>query len=175
MRPTPSAEHKDGSVVLTPALDRALAGAGDGAFVVGTDGRTVLWNRAAQRILGGYTARDVVGRRYCDVFGGRDDNGKRLYYQGCNVMTLITIGEPVHTFDMRTRTKTGQLVWISVSTPVMTSNGDAGALVIHLFRDVTAAKDLLTLVQERLARPDPAGKPRPAACSRGASSSCCAS
>jgi PAS domain S-box-containing protein len=157
MRPTPSAEHKDGSVVLTPALDRALAGAGDAAFVVGTDGRIVLWNRAAERILG-YPARDVVDRRCCDVFDGRDDSGNRLCYQGCNVMTLVALGEPVHTFDLRTRTKTGQLVWLSVSTLVVTPNGEAGTLVIHLFRDVTAAKELLALVHERLARPDAAGE-----------------
>ena len=157
MRPTPSAEHKNGSAVLTPALDRALAGAGDGTFVVGTDGQIVLWNRAAERILG-YTARDVAGRRCCDIFDGRDDSGNRLCYQGCNVMTLVAMGEPVHTFDMRTRAKTGRLVWISVSTLVVTPNGEAGALVVHLFRDVTAAKELLTLVHERLARADTGGE-----------------
>jgi PAS domain S-box-containing protein len=151
---TPSAEHRQGRVVLTPALDRTLAGAGDGAFVVGADGRIVLWNRSAERILG-YAARDVAGRRCCDIFDGRNDNGSRLCYQGCSVMTRVTMGEPVQTFDMRARTKTGKLVWISVNTLVVSPNGGAGALTLHLFRDVTATKVLLTLVQERLTPPEP--------------------
>lgn len=56
MVPTPSAGHKEGSI-LTPALDQALARAGDGTFVIATDGRIALWNRAAERVLG-YTTRD---------------------------------------------------------------------------------------------------------------------
>ena len=55
-------------------LDQALADSGDGVFVIGADGRIVLWNRSAERILG-YTAREVIGRRCCDVFVGRDVDG----------------------------------------------------------------------------------------------------
>ena len=42
-------------------LDQALARTGDGAFVITSDGRIVLWNRAAEKILG-HTAREAVGR-----------------------------------------------------------------------------------------------------------------
>jgi len=133
-------------------LDQALAGSGDGAFVVGADGRIVLWNRAAQRILG-YTAREVIGRPCCDVFVGRDDDRNRLCDQGCHVMTLVKMGEPIQTFDMSTRTKAGTPVWITVSILVVPPNGTVGTLTIHLFRDVTATKELLTLIQERLSPP----------------------
>ena len=133
-------------------LDQALAGSGDGAFVVAADGRIVLWNRSAERILG-YTAQEVIGRLCCDIFVGRDDDGNRLCYQGCHVMTLVKIGEPIQTFDMHTRTKAGTPVWINISILIAPPNGSAGALTIHLFRDVTAAKKLLTLVLERLSPP----------------------
>jgi PAS domain S-box-containing protein len=43
----------------TTSLDRALARAGDGAFVIGADGRIVQWDRPAERILG-YAAREVL-------------------------------------------------------------------------------------------------------------------
>ncbi|HAM57001.1 MAG TPA: hypothetical protein DCQ64_17005, partial [Candidatus Rokubacteria bacterium] len=62
-------------------LDQALARAGDGAFAIGGDGRVVLWNRAAERILG-YSTREAIGRLCCDVFVGQDDKGNRLCYQG---------------------------------------------------------------------------------------------
>jgi DNA-binding NarL/FixJ family response regulator len=50
---------------------------------------------------------------------------------------------------MRTRTKAGRPIWINVS--VLSTEGAQGPLVIHLFRDVTATKEVLTLVHERLA------------------------
>jgi PAS domain S-box-containing protein len=125
---------------------------GDGAFVAAADGRIVLWNRSAERVLG-YTAQEVIGRPCCDIFIGRDDNGNRLCYQGCHVMTLVETGEPIRTFDMHIRTKAGAPVWINVSILVARPNRTAGALAIHLFRDVTATKELLTLIQERLAPP----------------------
>jgi PAS domain S-box-containing protein len=129
--------------VLRPMLERA----GDGAFVIGADGRIVLWNRAAERILG-YPAREVLGRPCCDVFVGMD---------------LVRLGEPVQSFDMRTRAKGGRAVWVNISILSVPARPD-GACTIHLFRDVTPTKELLTLVHERLAGPPPGGAPgRPGA------------
>jgi PAS domain S-box-containing protein len=132
---------------LRPTLQRA----GDGAFVIGADGRIALWNRAAERILG-YTDRDVLGRPCCDVFVGMDGSGNRLCYQGCHVMNLVKLGEPVQSFDMRTRAKNGRAVWLNISILSETDN-PGGAYTVHLFRDVTATRELLTLVHERLAGP----------------------
>lgn len=129
-------------------LDLALARAGDGVFAAGFDGRIVLWNRAAERVLG-FTAREVIGKPCCDIFAGCDDKGNRLCYQGCHIMTLVKMGEGVQSFDMRTRTKAGHPVWLNFS--ILTVPNGAGNLMVHLFRDVTATKELLTLVHEKLA------------------------
>jgi PAS domain S-box-containing protein len=132
------------------SLDQMLSRSGDGVVVVSADGRVIHWNRAAERILG-YTAREVVGRQCCDVMVGRDDHGNRLCYQGCHVQTLSRMGEAIQSFDMRSETKAGQAVWLSVSIlPVSNGRGN-GSLIVHLFRDVTATKELLTLIHERLA------------------------
>jgi PAS domain S-box-containing protein len=130
-------------------FDQALARAGDGAFVITTDGRIVLWNRAAEKILG-YTAREALGRPCCELFVGRDDSGNRLCYRGCHVMTLVKMGDPVQNFDMQTRSKSGRLLWLNVSI-IVTPNGSGGPLTVHLFRDVTATKELLNVVSERFA------------------------
>src|SRR3989338_2331666 len=148
-------------------LDQALGRAGDGAFVISADGRIVLWNRAAERILG-YGPRDVLGRPCCDVFIGSDNSGNRLCYQGCHVQTLVKMGEPIQSFDMHTRTKAGKPVWISVSILSTPANGKAGPMTVHLFRDVTATRELLELVHERLAAPAGGGERAPAARARGA-------
>lgn len=137
-------------------LDAVLASAGDGVFAVGADGRILTWNRSAERILG-YTAREVVGKPCCDIFVGRDDRGNRLCYQGCHVMTLLGMGENVQNFDMRTRTRAGKLVWLNFSILAVNGGPAAGGLTVHLFRDVTATKELLTLVHEKLAPAGPDG------------------
>jgi PAS domain S-box-containing protein len=136
-------------VTLGP-LAAALAAAGDGACVVGADGRIVLWNRAAEKMLG-YAARETLGRPCCDVFVGHDDDGNRLCYQGCHVMKLMDIGETIQSFDMKTRSKAGHPVWLNVSILRLPDAGPSGPATVHLFRDVTAAKELLTLVHERRA------------------------
>jgi len=133
---------------LADGLEAALAGAADGAFAVDADGRVVLWNDAAERILG-HRARDVVGRHCCDLFAARDDHGNRLCYPGCAVLSLVNLGEPVQSFDMRTRTRSGRPVWLNVT--ILVPDADR-KVTVHLFRDVTATKELLALVHERLAR-----------------------
>jgi PAS domain S-box-containing protein len=134
-------------VVLGP-LAPALATAGDGVCVVGGDGRIVLWNRAAEKMLG-YAAREALGRPCCEVFVGHDDDGNRLCYQGCHVMKLMDIGETVQSFDMKTRAKAGHPLWLNVSILRLPEAEGSGAATVHLFRDVTATKELLTLVHER--------------------------
>lgn len=135
---------------LTEALEQALARAGDGAFAIGPDGRVAVWNRAAERMLG-WSAKEVLGRPCCEVFDGGDGHGQSLCYQGCDVMGHVKLGEPVEHFEMKTRTKAGRPVWLDISileAPVTNGNRP---MAIHLFRDVTATRKLLELVQERTA------------------------
>jgi PAS domain S-box-containing protein len=141
-------------------LAQALERAGDGAFVVGADGRLRLWNRAAEKILG-YPAREVIGRACCEVLRGYDEHANRLCYPGCQVTTLLGLGESVQAFDMHTTTKAGRSVWLNISVLTFPRPG-AGTVTVHLFRDVTATRELVRLVHERLTAsaepPDPAAE-----------------
>ncbi len=91
----------------TNGLDEAFARTADGTFAIGPDGRIALWNRAAEKMLG-YSAREAIGRPCRDLFVGYDDSGNRLCYQGCHVMSLVKMGDPGQSFDMRTRTTAGR-------------------------------------------------------------------
>jgi PAS domain S-box-containing protein len=133
-------------------LEQALARTADGVFAVGSEGRVVFWNRAAEKIVG-WNASEVMGRPCCDVFVGVDEHGNRLCYQGCHVMSLVKLREPVQHFDMQTRTKAGRPVWLDISILEGPSSSASGVMAVHLFRDVTASRELLRLVHERLQGP----------------------
>jgi PAS domain S-box-containing protein len=130
-------------------LTQALARAADGAFAIGPAGSVVLWNRAAERILG-WSAREVLGRPCCEVLVGSDVNGNRLCYQGCHVMSLVEQGEAVQHFEMQTRAKTGKSVWLDISLLEAPAANGGRSMTVHLFRDVTATKALLDLVGKRV-------------------------
>jgi len=136
-------------------LDGLLTNTADGVCAIGVDGRIVLWNRSAERMLG-YPAREVVGRNCCDIFVGRDPAGNRLCYQGCHVQTLVKRGEPVEHFQMATRTKAGKPIWLDISILAVPGARRELTTTVHLFRDVTVAHELETLVRERLAQTRPA-------------------
>lgn len=136
-------------------LDTLLSSTADGVCAINLDGRIVLWNRPAERILG-YPAREVLGRPCCDVFVGRDPAGNRLCYQGCHVQTLVKRGELVEHFEMATRTKAGRPVWLDISILTIPGARREATTTVHLFRDVTTAHEVEALVRERLAQARPA-------------------
>jgi PAS domain S-box-containing protein len=140
---------------------RGLAAAADGAFAITSEGRITLWNRAATRIMG-HEAHEALGRRCCDVFMGHDAMGHRVCSAACRLLDQIRNGEPVETFDLPTTAKGGRPIWLSMSTIVLPHAGTRAPRVIRMFRDVTALKDLLTLIRHHLTNrsvmEDPVGR-----------------
>jgi PAS domain S-box-containing protein len=139
-------------------LDALLGRTADGVCAVNERGRIAFWNRSAEKVLG-YSARDVVGRSCCEVFVGRDGAGNRLCYQGCHVLTLVKQGEPVQHFAMATRTKAGKPVWLDISILVVPGARPDASTTVHLFRDITASKEIEALVRARLAEVQPPSPP----------------
>jgi PAS domain S-box-containing protein len=132
-------------------LAEMLATSAEGAFAIDGEGRIVLWNQGAKDLLG-HTAREAVGRRCCDLLMGDDENGNRLCCRGCHIMQLSRTRTPVHSFDMRTRTKRGSTIWVNVST-LRVSSDESGDHTVHLIRDVTTTREILALIRERMTTP----------------------
>jgi PAS domain S-box-containing protein len=134
-------------------------GVGDGAFAVDADSRIVMWNSAAERLLG-FPREAVVGRPCHEVFAGRDRSGNLACFPGCQCRALVERGEPVRHFDLRVRRANGEEAWLNVSTiPIRQPDGTLRATV-HLFRTAEARADVGEMVEavlERLGRePAPA-------------------
>ena len=130
------------SVTTDDCLATALQGAGDGACAIAPDGTVTIWNEGAERLLG-YTAREAIGRKCCDLFGGYDADGNQLCDADCHVRALVRRDAPVRAFDMRTRTKAGRPLWLNVSVIAVPPR------TVHFLRDVTAIKEMVALVHER--------------------------
>lgn len=130
-------------------LFQALSGAGDGAFAVGVERRILVWNQAAERLLG-YSSAEVIDRPCCDVFvpvcphttSGVDESGER---------------HGVPSFDLRVRRRTGEGVWLSISTLTLPPENGEGPVSIYLFRRIPPA-----------ARPAPEPGPEEPAAREGA-------
>ena len=82
------------STKMSVNLAQMLARTADGAFAMASDGTLVLWNQAAEDILG-YSRREAIGRQCCDVLHAWGDRGQPVECHGCRVRKLVRNGDPV--------------------------------------------------------------------------------
>jgi DNA-binding NarL/FixJ family response regulator len=100
-----------------------------------------------------------MGRLSCEVFVERDASGNRLCYRGCHVLTLVKESEPVQHVAMATRTKTGKPVWLDISILAVPGARAEASSILHLFRDVTASREIEALMRNCFAQAQPAVRP----------------
>ena len=125
-------------MTIEDSISQALERTGDGALVTGPDGRVVLWNQAAERLLG-WTRAEALGHSSCEMLDAAASNGRFICSAACTVIQAGLKGEDVESFDVQTRTKAGQPIRLNVST--LSLNGgvrNGGPVTVHLFRKVSA-------------------------------------
>ena len=66
--------------------------------------------------------------------------------------TPIKQNEPVQDLSLATRTKAGKPVWLHIHILDVPGAEPDASMTVHLFRDVTAAKEIEALVRARLLR-----------------------
>lgn len=111
-----------------------------------TDGRILLWNRAAEEMLG-WHAGEVLGRTGADLHG----SSHRHYEQD---FTRVLAGETLANQEKRHPTKSGGQIDVSWSaTPLPDADGK-GAGILVLMEDITRRKQLewALLESERFSR-----------------------
>lgn len=129
------------------SLDAFLAGTADGASAIDGTGVIVAWNAGAERIFG-RRADETVGRPCHQVIEGRDSTGNLCCSEFCAVRNHARRCEPVHHFELRTRTRAGDPLWLDMSSVVLGEQADAAWIL--LFRDVTSSHALEHLLREKL-------------------------
>ena len=122
-----------------------VAGTADAAFGTDEEGRIVIWNRAAERLLG-FGAAEALGKSCHDVLCGKDSFGNRFCDQDCALQHMVRRREAVRHFEMSVRQASGQRLAVAVSIVVVPGPRSAQHTILHLLQPLPAgAKDLVQL------------------------------
>ena len=111
----------------------------DAAFTVDQEGVIRSWNVAAEQLFG-VPAASAIGQPCEKVMQGTDALGARVCAADCDVRRCAVNEPAIRDFDITVRTPAGRRLWVNVSTLVSDDARTGRALVVHLARDVTAAK-----------------------------------
>jgi len=131
-------------------LFQSLSKTEDGAFIIDGRHRIIFWNPAAEAILG-YTAGEVSGLQCYEILGGRDEQGRTLCQQYCQIAIQAKQGGVMPNRDVRVHTHSGEDRWINVTTlAYQVENKANDQVIIHLFRDSTAQKSYQDFVSQVL-------------------------
>ena len=147
------------------SISAMLTRTADGAMLADEQGTVVLWNKAAERLLG-FRANDVLGRPCHEVMRGKTLSGQPFCSFSCAVGHRLGCGGGVRNFDIQTHTKGGKVIWLNVSSLPLPSRKKDRFLFVHLFRDVGKQAKVRLLVNELHSvlsapaeRPAPEAKP----------------
>jgi len=99
----------DPDEVNAPDPLEIVKGIGDAAFATDESGRIVIWNRAAEKLLG-HAASMVLGHRCDELLCGLDAFGNRYCDQDCNLQRITRRHESIHAFQLTLKTSPGELL-----------------------------------------------------------------
>lgn len=134
--------------MLEKELFALLDQTADAAYTVTVSGEICSWNRAAERLLG-YPAAEVIGRNIDEVLEATDALGTDALAGGLEAATRQWDGASggIANFDLDVRVRSGERLWVNVSTIIFDNRRTGRRLLIRLARDISARKQ-----QEELLR-----------------------
>jgi PAS domain S-box-containing protein len=148
--------------MLESELFELLENTADAAYTVAVDGGICSWNTAAERLLG-HAADEVIGRDVDDVLKARDTMGTRALAGGIDACTRSSELDQrcAPNFDLEVETRSGERLWVNVSTISFDNPRTQRQLIVRLMRNVdqqrrkemllsrmiTSARELVQLAQ----------------------------
>lgn len=113
----------------------------EAAFATAEENRIVMWNEAAEKLLG-YKAKEVLGRPCHEVLCGIDVFGNRFCDAGCVLHLMASRRESVRRFQMDVRKASGEFVRLSVSVLAAPGAADSEPTIIHMLQPATDLKEI---------------------------------
>jgi PAS domain S-box-containing protein len=138
--------------ILEAELFALLEQTADAAYTVTEAGEICSWNRAAERLFG-YPASEVLQRSIDEVFEARDALGTDALAGGLEAATRRWAGASggIPAFDLEVRARSGDRIWVNVSTIVFDNQRTGRRLFVRLAHDITQRRhkeELLTRLTE---------------------------
>jgi len=122
--------HRPAATALA-VLERST----DAVVATDAEGRVVVWNRAAERLLG-YRADQVMGRPCHDVLDGIDLCGNRFCRKECELTRMVRRRESVRQLEMSVRAASGERIAAAFSILAVPGSSPDEFTIVHLFRPV---------------------------------------
>ncbi len=122
----------------------------DAAFAVTDGGEICSWNASAE-VLFGFSRDEVVGKTCFDLLQGRDVLGAQTCTDSCHVRDCAAHHAPIPAFDLEVKTRSGQAIWVNVSTIVHEDPKSGRRRIVHLARRVEDRKRAEAVIQQMLA------------------------
>lgn len=132
---------------MSQLLD-TLANIADGVCGIDRTQRIVLWNAAAEHLMG-YRKDEVYGMPCCTVFQGQARPGCHVCEPGCEIMTAAMQGRTIPSYNLLSQTKHGKTILLNVTVIVLPPT-ESPLVTIHLFRDITHQLQYETYVEHVL-------------------------
>jgi PAS domain S-box-containing protein len=122
--------------MLEAELFAFLERTADAAFAVTREGQICSWNQAAERLFG-YSSADVLNRACYEVLDGHGALGTQVCIGDCSVQQCAAQKLGIPDFDLEVKTRSGERLWVNVSTLVFEEPRRNRRLVVHLARDIS--------------------------------------
>ncbi|HET8668499.1 MAG TPA: LuxR C-terminal-related transcriptional regulator [Terriglobales bacterium] len=136
--------------MLESELFNLFEGTTDAAFTIEEEeGGIRSWNKAAERLFG-YSAKEALNKTCYELFEGFGPLGTRVCHEHCSVVECAGKGTEIPNFDMSVKTRSGQRIWINMSTIVFDNPRTGRRLLIHLAHDIGEQKKSEELVHKML-------------------------
>jgi len=119
-------------------------------FAVDGCQRILIWNRAAETLLG-RSADEVTGRQCYEVVDGRVASGKRLCRRGCPVIRRLDDRGLIRDFDLLVDTPDRPALPVTVCS-VMLRRGSADGVIVHLLHPGAASDPSTEAVRQTALR-----------------------
>ncbi len=122
--------------MLEAELFAFLERTADAAFAVTREGQICSWNQAAERLFG-YSSADVLNRACYEVLDGHGALGTQVCIGDCSVQQCAAQKLGIPDFDLEVKTRSGERLWVNISTLVFEEPRRNRRLVVHLARDIS--------------------------------------
>jgi PAS domain S-box-containing protein len=118
---------------------KLLEGTAEAAFVVTLEGEICFWNTSAEQLFG-YTAENVLNKTCHEVRQGKSSLGAAVCTGESSVQHCAAHGRRIPAFDLEVAMRSGQRIWVSVSTITFEDSRLHRQLIAHLAHDISGRK-----------------------------------